>query len=783
MICKCETLNITEKNDEQILVTVMRGFEQEASENESEGTPQPFPVEISTDIDVKLTTPRAQRLPIDFTVGDEGRILIDLKADRVKAETTYGLEVTGQVNGSRWCAIGDSVIRITRTTERGPKQVKVDADPYEVTLWAGYVGDVVPRHLRDLEGYAALTQLLDAMGDILGKKADTEDVTNALKNISDRFREYVPTSDKGKAGGVATLDSVGKILAAQLNMPWRGNFEGNFQASDTEPGIWGIDNRVIGPKPLNGEAAHGVMLVFPDRYKTTIFLVGPPNGAASGNAPEIYARRWMTGPKSWTNWLTTANFARKDDIPQPDDYSLTKDGDYLGLSKNGKRHGLGINVTQFYPPSMSQAEAEAGTATSARTMSAKTLKAAIEKHTENKATIDFVNSSTQTATAEFRGTHPSLEALQAVEADRNDYGYVEETDTDGNILVHRYKYVEGTGWQFEYDLNRTGFTAAEWQAIKSGITPEDVEKLRELPEKDTVMPLTRMTDELLNPDECLEPGVYENVQFPEVDYGLGLNDAEEPTKESSNATLLVSEVHIGGAWRAVQQVMIRTSGVHTLRLISGGPTYSESYYPPEGDGAEMVVRAIRFHNVLYNYPEIPGELGHVEIDKDGNIIEHPGTPGTPALQEWVERKYIGEWVPMATLDHVKKVVEAMRETCAKKSDIPDTTVTVGEEVLVGEWEENGVTYDLYRKVVSFGELPNAGQKTVAHGIANKVKFVRVAAMASNGFPIPFVTQDIDKAIYLALGNNLITINTHATDRSALTADVTIEFTRAKPSTT
>lgn len=482
MICKCETLNITEKNDEQILVTVMRGFEQEASENESEGTPQPFPVEISTDIDVKLTTPRAQRLPIDFTVGDEGRILIDLKADRVKTGTTYGIEVTGLVNGSRWCAIGDSVIRITRRTERGPKQVKVDADPYEVTLWAGYVGDVVPRHLRDLEGYAALTQLLDAMGETLGKKADTEDVTNALKNIIDRFKEYVPTSDKGKAGGVATLDSVGKILAAQLNMPWRGNFEGNFQASDTEPGIWGVDNRVIGPKPLNGEAAHGVMLVFPDRYKTTIFLVGPPNGAAAGNAPEIYARRWMTGSKSWTNWLTTANFARKDEIPQEAEYALEKNFYSLQLIKDGK---VQSEVKNLYPP-MSLSDALMDTdwvQQNHHSITQSVLRKAIEHRTKDKATIDFVNSSIQTATAEFRGTHPSLEALQAVEADRNDYGYVEETDTDGNILVHRYKYVEGTGWLFEYDLNRTGFTAAEWQAIKSGITPEDVEKLRELPKK------------------------------------------------------------------------------------------------------------------------------------------------------------------------------------------------------------------------------------------------------------------------------------------------------------
>ena len=760
MNCNNEILNPTCGSDLPLLVTLVRFG-------------QPFPVELSTNVVMNIVTERAERIAVDYVVGNNGKIAVTLKGKDYKPGY-YGIEITGTINHSDWRAWFDSCILYTPETRRSKRSVEQTADPYDITMEVGLIGDVVPRNISELFDDIGLAKASDVVQALLdyAKAADLSTLARQLQN-------YIQTSQKGKANGVATLDSVGKILAAQLNMPWRGNFEGNFQASDTEPGIWGIDNRVIGPKPLNGEAAHGVMLVFPDRYKTTIFLVGPPNGAASGNAPEIYARRWMTGPKSWTNWLTTANFARKDDIPQPDDYSLTKDGDYLGLSKNGKRHGLGINVTQFYPPSMSQAEAEAGTATSARTMSAKTLKAAIEKHTENKATIDFVNSSTQTATAEFRGTHPSLEALQAVEADRNDYGYVEETDTDGNILVHRYKYVEGTGWQFEYDLNRTGFTAAEWQAIKSGITPEDVEKLRELPEKDTVMPLTRMTDELLNPDECLEPGVYENVQFPEVDYGLGLNDAEEPTKESSNATLLVSEVHIGGAWRAVQQVMIRTSGVHTLRLISGGPTYSESYYPPEGDGAEMVVRAIRFHNVLYNYPEIPGELGHVEIDKDGNIIEHPGTPGTPALQEWVERKYIGEWVPMATLDHVKKVVEAMRETCAKKSDIPDTTVTVGEEVLVGEWEENGVTYDLYRKVVSFGELPNAGQKTVAHGIANKVKFVRVTAMASNGFPIPFVTQDIDKAIYLALGNNQITINTHATDRSALTADVTIEFTRAK----
>ena len=764
MICKCETLNITEKNDEQILVTVMRGFEQEASENESEGTPQPFPVEISTDIDVKLTTPRAQRLPIDFTVGDEGRILIDLKADRVKTGTTYGIEVTGVVNGSRWCAIGDSVIRITRTTERGPKQVKVDADPYEVTLWAGYVGDVVPRHLRDLDGYTALTQLLDAMGETLGKKADAEDVTTALKNIIDRFREYVPTSDKGKAGGIPTLGADGKVPIAQLltegngglvlrsllgaingvatlnnerlvwddqlRMGWRGYYTGDIDATNIKPGIWGIDNRSLGAAILGGELAHGILVQFCDtqhrNYRTQVLLVGRNAQSANGDALEIYARRYLPGKSGWGAWLSSSNTA----------YTLTKTGSKIELRKNGILVSEVVDSNTTYS-TMSQAEAEAGTATSARTMSAKVLKSAIVKHTEDKATIDFVNSSIQTATATFRGTHDSLEELQAVEgADKNDYGYVEETDADGNKIIHRYKYVEDTGWVYEYDLNATGFTAAEWAAIKSGITPEDVEKLRELPEKDTVMPLTRVVDKyttegLLNPDRCIESGIYENVGFPSL-FLHNLNQQEIEQLCGKPCSLFVAEISSDENKENVQTFY---GGI-----MHYGKVYYKTFIQVAFCGFNIAVRKFR-HPVSW-------------------------TEGVVATME------IFAWRLIPSFHDLDKY--------ALKSDTLDR-YKVGEEALIGEWEENGVAYDLYRKVVSFGNLPNAGQKTVAHGIADKVKFTRVAAMASNGFPIPFVAQDPTKAIYLALGNNNITINTHATDRSALTADVTIEFTRAKAS--
>lgn len=93
---------------------------------------------------------------------------------------------------------------------------------------------------------------------------------------------------------------------------------------------------------------------------------------------------------------------------------------------------------------------------------------------------DFVNSSIATNTAEFKGTHNSLEELQIIAADANDYGFVVSKDSDGNTVYNRYKYVEGQGWVFEYALNNSSFTAAQWAAIQSGITSGDVAKIKEI---------------------------------------------------------------------------------------------------------------------------------------------------------------------------------------------------------------------------------------------------------------------------------------------------------------
>ena len=94
---------------------------------------------------------------------------------------------------------------------------------------------------------------------------------------------------------------------------------------------------------------------------------------------------------------------------------------------------------------------------------------------------DFVNSSIQTATAEFKGTYNSLQELEQVTANANDYAFVIATDAAGNTVYKRYKWVVGTGWMWEYDLNNSSFTAAQWAAIQSGITAALVTKLSDLP--------------------------------------------------------------------------------------------------------------------------------------------------------------------------------------------------------------------------------------------------------------------------------------------------------------
>ena len=113
----------------------------------------------------------------------------------------------------------------------------------------------------------------------------------------------------------------------------------------------------------------------------------------------------------------------------------------------------------------------------------------------------FVNSSIATATATYRGAYNLVNdlslttaatqqqvaaalALAISTADNNDYAFVQIPTSDASptviARVDRYKF-DGTDWAFEYSLNNSGFTAAQWDALNSGITSGLVTKLSDLP--------------------------------------------------------------------------------------------------------------------------------------------------------------------------------------------------------------------------------------------------------------------------------------------------------------
>lgn len=554
MNCNNEQLNFTCGGDQQLYVTLRR-----------EG--QAFPAELSDDVVLNIVSERAERINVSFQVGDEGRLIATLPGEQFRRPGSYGVEVVGLLNGTKWRAWRKRCIRYTPDTQpAATRSTAQQADPYDITIDVGLVQDIIPRRTSELvndgedgnDPFAKAGDVAEALKRYAplnsptftgfpvyndsGQQASSTDIVLATKNWVYRFVEWFKTQANGIASlvngkvpisqlptdgndglvqrsllgaakGVATLDANRLVWDDQLRLGWRGYFTGDLDATNTKPGIYGIDDRPLSPDILGGEKAHGIFIQMPDvdprNYRTQILVVGRNAQSANGDAVETYTRRYLPGKPGWGAWGQSDRQR----------YTLAKSGSNIQLLFDGKVVATVADSNTTYK-AMTQAQANAGTATTGLLISPSVLKNAIEKHTEDKATIDFVNSSVQTATAAFKGTHKSLEELQAVEgADQNDYGYVVETDAAGNKVVRRYKYVDGAGWQWEYDLNTTGFTAEEWQAVKSGINPELVQKLRSLPEPDATMPLTRVvdrftTDGLLNPDNCTESGVYENVEFP-----------------------------------------------------------------------------------------------------------------------------------------------------------------------------------------------------------------------------------------------------------------------------
>lgn len=149
--------------------------------------------------------------------------------------------------------------------------------------------------------------------------------------------------------------------------------------------------------------------------------------------------------------------------------------------------------------------------------------------TNKLADKDFVNSSIETATATFRGTFTSINDLLDTVGDKNDYAFY-DTVYKNNREFRKYKW-DGKTWKYEYTLNNSSFTDAQWKAINSGATAELINQI--LTNTDSINEILQTLDTV---DERLNNTV---DKISNEDIGGIKNFTSRPTVNNSEVALLV----------------------------------------------------------------------------------------------------------------------------------------------------------------------------------------------------------------------------------------------------
>lgn len=199
---------------------------------------------------------------------------------------------------------------------------------------------------------------------------------------------------------------------------------------------------------------------------------------------------------------------------------------------------------------------------------------------------DFVNSSIATNTANYISDNgqpfQSLASLEAYSGTltNNDYAFVVGTDQVGNTTYTRYKYVASAGeWAEEYVLNNSSFTAAQWAAINSNITSNDVNKLAGIAagaEPNTIDSIS-VNGSPVTPDSNKNVDLI--IEYPEVVVLHSSNNVVDLDELESFITGLqnnkVGFLYVEGSWHKVDSYTIDNAN------LSGNfvePIHPNSFY-------------------------------------------------------------------------------------------------------------------------------------------------------------------------------------------------------------
>ena len=255
--------------------------------------------------------------------------------------------------------------------------------------------------------------------------------------------------------------------------------------------------------------------------------------------------------------------------------------------------------------------------------------------TENQlADKAFVNSSVATATATFRGTynlvtdlqlttdatHAAIAAMLAQTistADANDYCFVQVPVSDAQPtvieVVARYKF-GGNGWEFEYDLNNSGFTADQWSAINSHITSGLVTKLDNLPDNAALTTLLNGKQDVISDLSTIREGA-----------AAGATAVQPATLDGYYTKSEVDEILRSIA--AVAEGYVRVAG-------SSSPALSYKHYKKEdGDFSAQSVFNIFFPCLVGTPLTGSGTEGKIL-----HILEKFGAQNDNGVVKWADRE-------------------------------------------------------------------------------------------------------------------------------------------------
>ena len=241
--------------------------------------------------------------------------------------------------------------------------------------------------------------------------------------------------------------------------------------------------------------------------------------------------------------------------------------------------------------------------------------------TNQLADKEFVNSSITTNTANFIGTFPSVSALEQYSGTvtKNDYAFVETTDSSGNNFYDRYKYT-GTAWLFEYEINNGTFTAVQWESINSGVTASDVALAQSALQPNT--PITGGTHSKITYDSNGLVTGGSDLNSSDITTALGFTpyNSTNPAGYITNSDIanLVPNTRTINGKTLNADISLDASDVGALPDNTIIPTITDTYNSSSSDGMSGIAVASAIGNGTITFTQGGVTKGTITTNQSGN---------------------------------------------------------------------------------------------------------------------------------------------------------------------